>query len=730
MRKQSIIFVIILIFTVKAALPLSEFIVDNDAGAPDFITSGTWNVSSSPGYNGGTYVFALDPDYPDEDYPPGGARWIPDIPESGVYEVFAIYRQSSNRTEDAPYTIKHADDTDIVHISQNGGNSIVEKLLGEFRFNAGRESWIQLDNNGGSGAYIADALRFAPPVDDPPVISDVNHDPIFPDPGEEVTVTAKITDDYGVNIADLFYKQASDAHFKGLRMNDKGELPDEIAGDGIYSGNIPSFEMDAEVTYFVRGYDENLQMNESPETTYTVGYVPPPEYRCIWADTWNASILTPGQVDDLVQTCRENNINCIIPEIRKVGDAYYNSNLEPRANNIYGGEEFDPLGYLLEKAHDTSDGKHYIEVHGWFVMQRISTSETVPAGHVLDVHPEYLMITSTGESGPPLFLDPGHPDAVDHNVAVIVDCLQNYDMDGVNLDYIRYPEYPGEWGYNPVSVSRFNEIYGKSGEPSPDDPDWDAWRRECVSLQVKKVYVKSRMVKPDIILTPDTVQWGSTWDDFENSRAYTDVFQNWVEWLHEGIIDYNNLMNYAANNIHFNGWMDVSLSNDDKRGSIIGIGAYQQPSVQESMNKLLRIRENGADGMNIYDWGSEVNSSSSTRDEFYRQLKSQVFPTWVNPPEADWRTSPTLGIFEGKLTDRGAPVDHGTVMIEGMPETETVTDGSGWYAILDVTGGEHTLIFTSRGGRSVSVETKMPEYGEIITINADLGMGACGWLYR
>ena len=148
----------------------------------------------------------------------------------------------------------------------------------------------------------------------------------------------------------------------------------------------------------------------------------PREYRCIWIDSWNTGILTEAQCDELIQTCRDNNINTIIPEIRKVGDAYYDSNLEPRATNI-SPPSFDPLGYLCQIAHDTSGGKKYIEVHAWFVAQRISTSLNLPDGHVLDEHWEYVMRDSSGDTGTTLYLDPGHPGSVDHNVAVILDCF-------------------------------------------------------------------------------------------------------------------------------------------------------------------------------------------------------------------------------------------------------------------------------------------------------------------
>jgi uncharacterized lipoprotein YddW (UPF0748 family) len=447
----------------------------------------------------------------------------------------------------------------------------------------------------------------------------------------------------------------------------------------------------------------------------------PREYRCIWVDTWQSfyNILDESQCDRLIQTCRDNNINTIMPEIRKVGDAYYESSFEPWATNI--SKNFDPLGYLCDIAHDTSGGKKYVEVHAWFVAQRISTSLNLPDGHVLLEHPEYVMTDNTGSTSTTLYLDPGHPGSVDYNVAVITDCLSNYDIDGINLDYIRYPG--STWGYNPVSVARFNAFYGKSGQPSLSDPDWSDWRRECMTLQVKKIYVKSLMIDPTVVVTPDTVAWGGTgsWLDFESSRAYYDVFQDWVGWLRAGIIDYNALMAYTTDEDFHEGWCHVSLDNDEKRGSILSTAAYKQPSVQDAMDQLLNIRSWGAEGLNIYDYGSEVldNDYGETREDFYRELKAQVYPEWLDPPVHEWKVRPTTGIFEGNLTDESSPIDHGTVEIEGDISTRVYTDGSGWYAIMEVPPGTHLLRFSMPGHPNILVGADMPAAGQIVTVNAD-----------
>lgn len=459
------------------------------------------------------------------------------------------------------------------------------------------------------------------------------------------------------------------------------------------------------------------------------------EYRCIWVDSWNwnRSFMDSGEANELIQTCRDNNINTVIVEVRKVGDASYFSNIEPRIESyIAGGPSFDPLGYLIDIAHDTSGGKKFIEVHAWFVAHRIlKTTTPYSSEHVLSLHPEFATEDASGNqiADNSYYLDPGHPGAVDWNVAVILDCLQNYDIDGINLDYIRYPG--PTWGYNATSIARYNAFHGTTGTPSGSA--WSDWRRECVTLEVKKIYVKSLMIDQDVVVTTDTVAWGGagSWLDFESSRPYSDVFQDWAGWLRAGIIDYNTLMGYMWRNRYltepqytgwYEGWCKVSLDNDDIRGSILSTGAYKQHAVQEAVDQLLDARSWGAAGLNIYDWYSEVseNESGETRADFYRELKAQVFPEWVDPPTPGWKVRPTRGIFEGSLRVDGFSVDHGTVEIEGQPETRVYTDGTGWYAIMEIPPGEYRLRFSNPGYSDVVSAPTLLTAGQIITVDADL----------
>lgn len=696
-----------------------EVVVDNDEGAPGYVESGgPWRPSASAGWNGGTYVFLQT--YNEI----GTATWTPAIPEAGTYEVVALVRVSGNRSPGVPYTVVHAGGTTQVVASQVGSSGVQEISLGEFVFEAGTGGSVTVTNAGAtSGAVISDAMMFRtplPPVDEPPSVANQVRSPSTPEPDQPALISATFVDDGGIASATLHWSASPQGGTGSAPM-----APDGTAGNWTWEAEIPGFPAGTSVTYYVEGTDTGGNVGQGVALFYVVGQEAPAEYRCVWADSWNASFLNPSQAQELVDTCRAANINTIIPEIRKIGDAYYDSALEPRATNISGGADFDPLQHLIDLCHDTSGGKQYIHVHGWFVMHRISKGETLSPQHVLAQHPEYEMLRSDGTSAPGnRFLDPGHPGVPEHNIAVILDCMSKYDLDGVNLDYIRYPETTGSWGYNAASVARFNAFMGRTGTPEATDPDWQEWRRRMVSQEVKKLYVQMMKLKPHVVLTACTVNWGFDWANFEMSSAYAGVFQDWVGWLQEGIIDYNAIMNYSNENTYpgrYAGWTDLSLASDDIRGSIIGIGAYLQDELADSMWQLEYARAQGAAGLNIYDWGSEVNADDfgATREDFYEQLRTQVFPTPVDPPPATWKTAPTKGVVEGTVTCGGEPVDHAVAMIDGQPQTAVYTDAFGWFAIMEVAPGTHTLRFQIAGESDVLVQTTVAA-GEVVE-----AWGAC-----
>src|SRR5881409_3789612 len=121
----------------------------------------------------------------------------------------------------------------------------------------------------------------------------------------------------------------------------------------------------------------------------------PPEFRALWVDTFHSGIKSSSQITALVNDLRAGNFNAVVPEIRKRGDAYYNSLYEPRASDM---TSTNSLAELIATAHNTSAGPR-IEVHPWIVAFNIWNNQTNPpaeANHPYNLHPDWLTQNNAG----------------------------------------------------------------------------------------------------------------------------------------------------------------------------------------------------------------------------------------------------------------------------------------------------------------------------------------------
>jgi len=192
------------------------------------------------------------------------------------------------------------------------------------------------------------------------------------------------------------------------------------------------------------------------------------EWRGFWADAFGDGFNSASEVTTFIEKVRAANANAILPEIRKRGDAYYNGSIyEPKAMDV-SPSTFDPLADTIAKAHDTSCGKQRIEVHAWIVSYKIwgSLSTRPPASnppHPYNAHSDWLTQDVKGAlwDGSSYSFDPGHPDVQLYTFNICTDIISRYDIDGFNLDYIRYTG--NTWGYHPVTVARFNAHYARTG---------------------------------------------------------------------------------------------------------------------------------------------------------------------------------------------------------------------------------------------------------------------------
>ena len=199
-----------------------------------------------------------------------------------------------------------------------------------------------------------------------------------------------------------------------------------------------------------------------------------PEVRAMWVQ--RASLTSPTSVLSVVEMAAAAGFNTLIVQVRGRGDAFYRSDREPRAVALAPQpSSFDPLALMVARAHRAG-----LKVHAWVNINLIS--EPAPnqsPQHVVNAHPEWLMVprplaaelASMNPKRPEflqrlseyakarsdrvegLFLSPLNEDAVAHTVRVIGDIASRYELDGIHLDYIRFPN--DEFDFSAEALSEF-----------------------------------------------------------------------------------------------------------------------------------------------------------------------------------------------------------------------------------------------------------------------------------
>ena len=490
---------------------------------------------------------------------------------------------------------------------------------------------------------------------------------------------------------------------------------------------------------------------------------PVSQFRAFWVDAFGDGLNDEGQIDSVVAATKAANLNAIVAQVVRRGDCWCNHSLAPRTDVLTVPPPFDPLTSLVAKAHAQG-----IEVHAWIIATGMWKGSTAPrdAQHIFNLHgpaatggANWLDVRSDGATqlGDEYLLDPGHPDAAQWVVDVATSLVANYDIDGINLDRIRYPDgnlgtNVPSWGYNATALSRFRAAMGRADRPAANDAQWTQWRRDQVTNIVRKIYLQSYSLKPRVRISADTIAYGygpQSQGGWTSTRTYAEQLQDWRGWMQEGILDLNIPMDYkrdadnlGSNNQRrmFSEWAQFAKDNQFGRQAVVGTAPY----LNDVASTVRQVREslaaspagNSAVGWVGYSYrtpdalaNSGARTAAASRAELIAALtQTSTFDTTTPPVFAapapisamPWKTAPTTGHLQGQVSNGGATVVDARVDLysatTGAYQASRTTDARGWFGFIDLVPGAYRV---SSGGASASATVFAGQVGSVsLTSNA------------
>ena len=359
--------------------------------------------------------------------------------------------------------------------------------------------------------------------------------------------------------------------------------------------------------------------------------------RALWVT--RSSLVSPDRVAAMVRSAAASGFNTLLLQVRGRGDAYFASHVEPRAQALSGQPlSFDPLASTLALARARG-----LRVHAWINVNLTSSGAELPTSreHVVYEHPEWLMVPRAlaFELGriDPRTLDtwaawhdghgryrPKWRDSTRRRCmrepsigwsSVVDELVSNYALDGLHLDYARYPSASFDYSRGALGAFR-TQIDGElsaaerlrygSGDIAAlvavtelKAERWAEFRRSRLNTLVMRVRTVAKARRPGIVLSAAVYP--------DSSEAASARLQDWRGWIEHRLIDVICPMVYTPDTATFAAQIAAVRQHAGGQPVWAGIGAYRLSS-SRTVENIRTARRLGAEGIVLFSYDSLAQS--------------------------------------------------------------------------------------------------------------------------
>ncbi len=375
----------------------------------------------------------------------------------------------------------------------------------------------------------------------------------------------------------------------------------------------------------------------------------PDEVRALWVV--DRSLNSASSVIAVVSAARKYGFNTLLVEVR--GHSEANGivdqrlgviGLQPQASN------FDPLKALITSAHAAE-----LRVHASVNVNLVADANNLPSSrdHIVYRHPEWLMIPRSlskelaklepenpaylgtlsrwtrehSDTVDGLFLSPLTTEAASYSAKMLANLVSRYQLDGVHLDSLYYPDETFDYSRTAMMELRANVKASSAGakrlsvdiaEPLYADhyPErWASLRRSRLTSLLMRLRTTVKEHLPEAVFSAALIP--------EQNDAFNHQFQDWHTWLDSGLLDVGCPRAYTQNAGLFEKQIAAVRKIATSSKVWAGIGSHRL-SVGQTLANIEAARRQHADGVALFSYESLTDPALHEMD-YLEQIAKEAF---------------------------------------------------------------------------------------------------------
>ncbi len=352
--------------------------------------------------------------------------------------------------------------------------------------------------------------------------------------------------------------------------------------------------------------------------------------------TWIArnSLSSKEALAQAMDSLANNNFNIVYVNAWSRGYPLWQSDVFQQETGIRIDPEYtgrDILAEAIAEGHRLG-----LHVEAWFEYGFVGgwTGNQPPGvkGPIFQAHPDWVAKKVDGseiDGSNFYWMVHTHKKVQDFLISLATEVTRKFDLDGIELDRIRYSSL--QYGYDSYTDSLYRSEH--NGNPPPinyQDPNWLRWRADKLNDFAKRIRDSIKAVNPKMNISNAPSLYSSN-----SYTSYQSFAQDWVYWVNNNFVDNVQVQSYVNTPTFFGSILDYIpslVANINKVFPSFAVKPGSSTLTNEEVKQFINItRSKGYKGNSIWYYTDLI--------PYFPNLKANSFAVNNYPPFStpDWR---------------------------------------------------------------------------------------------